>query len=108
MSEASFPITGHSCLPGMSAFFFSLPSLGRGRGLDQGCNELRLAHGLSFPCMALEQDQWHVISLNSQTWKQVTLFPADTETGLTRLRLAQEDIAVKGSKPLTAFVQQQE
>jgi len=52
---------------------FSLPSLGRGRGLDQGCDELRLAHGLSFPCMAfLEQDQWHIISLSSQTCKQVT------------------------------------
>lgn len=36
LSEA-LPITGHSCLPVMSAFlFFSLPSLGRGRGPDQG------------------------------------------------------------------------
>lgn len=41
-------------------------------GPDQGWDELRLAYGLFLPCMALEQDEWHVISLNSQTFKQVT------------------------------------
>lgn len=34
--EASLPIIGHFCLPFMSALFFSLPSLGRGMGPDQG------------------------------------------------------------------------
>lgn len=54
----------------LSCFFFSLPSLGRGMGPDQGRDELCLAHGLFLPCMAfLEQDEWHVISLNSQTLK---------------------------------------
>lgn len=56
----TLPITGHSCPPGISAFFFFLLLFGRGYIPDQGLFGLLLAYGF------FEQDKWPVTSVSSK------------------------------------------
>lgn len=103
LSEASLPITGHSCLPGMSAFLFLFLAFSWER--EGSWSGLRWAAAGSWPLPPLHgllRAGWMACYFTEfPNILAGIIFSAEPETDSTRLWFAQQYIAARGvSKPL--------